>query len=1112
LDPQTIQFSPNKEDRFRELIEGLNVITYEYDIVNRRFIYVSRQAETILGYAQDMWKEKRFWVSHIAPEDQDWANEYSHAQIKQEKDHEFEYRMIAVDGSVKWFKDIASVSSENGVPVTLQGVLIDISERKQYENDLKESKDRYKALVEQQTEMITRWKPDGTFTYVNDVYCDFFGKRRHQLIGKSYIPPMPIEDLDRFTKFFLQLDKDNPVGHFTHRVIMPDGSLRWLRWTDTAIFDKDGNISEYQTVGRDITARKKAEEALKQSEEKYRRLIENTNVIAWEYDIASKKYLYVSQQAEKILGYPMQQWYSEYFWFKILHDDDKEWAKKFSNEKVDAGINHEFEYRVMASDGSVRWFKDITTVDRYNGKISHLHGIFIDITERKKIEEESKQNEIQLFSLFENAPIGMSLKSMDGRFLKVNSSFCNTMGYSKSELLNMTFRDVTHKDDLQKDIEMLNKALEEGTSTYNLTKRYIRKDGGIVHAILHVSVIRDLHDTPQHMIAQVVDITEKKIAEDKLKETEFRLGTVINNLPNIIFYENHQGTPKIAENVINILGYTSKELSENKELFISLIHPEDNARIERGKAVWDTVVEKGYHKKEYRLKHRSGKYLWFEDLMYLVKGEEKNYIVGFMIDITERKEREEKLNQTQARLSAVLNNLSNVAIYEYGDDVNFISENIQDILGFSSSDFMSDKNFFSNLILPEVIKQYDEGVLSWMNKGAKGVLSSVIGVKDKDGEVKWLEDHMYEVKPGTGKPYFSGIMIDITKQRNTEAKFRETESKLAAILTNLPKVVIYQSKGNKDFISDNIEDMIGYKPDEILKDKYFFSSIMPEEDKKAVKKALVEWHKGDDKGILVMDFRLKKKSGEYIWVEDHMYRVQNEEGSSYLSGILIDITERKHVEQKVSQSLKEKEILLKEIHHRVKNNLQVVSSLLKLQSSYVTDKNTHDILLDSQNRVRSMALVHQKLYQSKDFSQIDFKEYINQLSEQLFNVFKQKSSDVKINVISSNASLGIDLAIPCGLIINELVSNSLKYAFPGNSSGVINIEINNPEDEEICEIVVSDNGIGFPKGINFRETLTLGLQLVNTLVGQIDGEIEMENKNGTAFRIKFKNPRLVKTL
>lgn len=1091
----------SSRDHFRQLIEGLNVITYEFSVPERRFTYVSKMAETITGYSFNDWLQPEFWISHIHHKDRKWAPAYSEDQTLKLLDHEYEVRFICIDGTTKWFKDISTVYSENGQPVKQVGVLIDISERKKYENELKQSKDKYQALIEQQTEMITRWKTDGTFTFVNDVFCEFFGKTKDQLIGKTFIPQMPVEDLERFSKFFMQLDKDNPVGHFTHRVIMPDGEIKWLKWTDTAIFDENNNIIEYQTVGRDITARKKAEEALKQSEEKYRRLIENTNVIAWEYDAENKKYLYVSQQAERILGYSLAEWYKEKFWFEIVHRDDREWAKTFSNSKIEIGESHEFEYRVIAKDGSVKWFRDITTVDRYGDKYLSIHGILIDITDRKVIEEKSKQNELQLSVLFENAPIGMALLSIEGYLLKINNSFCKTLGYTKEELTGLNVNSLSHKDDIESGSLKLDENIKSGKLAYKLDKRFIHKNGNVVHASVHISLITDSEDRPYQVILQVIDITEIKAAEEKLIETEFRLSTVINNLPNIIFYENHKGIPHIAENAEKILGYSQEELTR-VDFYLSLIHPEDNAKIERGKVVWEAVKQKGYHKKEYRIRNKDGKYLWFEDLMYSVSSNNANYIAGFLIDITERKEREEKLNQTQARLSAVLNNLSNVAIYEYGDDVNFISENISEILGFPANEFMKDKDFFSKLILPEEIKKYDDAVISWIKNGSNGVHSSCIRVRDNKGNIKFLEDHMFEVKPEGGKKYFSGIMIDITKQKNAEVKYKETEARLAAILTNLPKVVIYQAMEGKDFISDNIEDMIGYKPHEVLKEKYFFGKLMPEEDMEMVKQSLKNWHKNEN-NVLVMEFRLKKKSGETVWIEDHMYRVKTDSGEPYISGILIDITERKLAEQKVSQSLREKELLLKEIHHRVKNNLQVVSSLLKLQQNYVTDKKTYDVLVDSQNRVRSMALVHQKLYQSKDFSQIEFGEYVRQLTQQLVNVFRSKSNDVLINVETSNAMLSIDQAIPCGLIINELVSNSLKYAFPSGCSGIINISVNHTGNES--ELIIQDSGIGFPTGIDFKDTATLGLQLVNTLVGQIDGTIEMDVKDGTIFTIKFKN-------
>src|SRR4030095_205779 len=287
-----------------------------------------------------------------------------------------------------------------------------------------------------------------------------------------------------------------------------------------------------------------------------------------------------------------------------------------------------------------------------------------------------------------------------------------------------------------------------------------------------------------------------------------------------------------------------------------------------------------------------------------------------------------------------------------------------------------------------------------------------------------------------------------------------------------------------------------------LKDNKFFGTLIHPDDTPNTNELIKTWNKDGGKGILVAEFRVKKKGGEYIWLEDHMYRVRMDGGISYLSGILIDVTERKVSERKISQSLKEKELLLKEIHHRVKNNLQVVSSLLKLQSGYVKDNPSYDILLDSQNRVRSMALVHQKLYQSKDFSQIDFSEYIKQLTVHLSHVFKPKMHDVEISVSSGSVNLSIDLAIPCGLIINELVSNSLKYAFTEGKPGKINIELVQQGDNTFS-LTVCDNGKGLPEGLNFRNTSSLGLQLVNTLVGQIDGKIEMENHQGACFKIKF---------
>ena len=230
-------------------------------------------------------------------------------------------------------------------------------------------------------------------------------------------------------------------------------------------------------------------------------------------------------------------------------------------------------------------------------------------------------------------------------------------------------------------------------------------------------------------------------------------------------------------------------------------------------------------------------------------------------------------------------------------------------------------------------------------------------------------------------------------------------------------------------------------------------------------------------------------------------------GRKVIQAVVRDITDRKRDEDGIKASLAEKEVLLKEIHHRVKNNLQVISSLLKLQSRYIQDSRVSEMLKESQNRVRSMALVHEQLYQSKDLSNIDFAEYIQNLAHNLFQAYENHAEGVKLQTNIAPCSLNIDTAVPCGLIINELVTNALKYAFKGQVKGKINIDFT-LDNNRVCVLTVSDSGIGFPQDLDYRKARTLGLRLVGSLVKQLRGGIELLETAGTTFRITFSQPKL----
>ena len=233
-------------------------------------------------------------------------------------------------------------------------------------------------------------------------------------------------------------------------------------------------------------------------------------------------------------------------------------------------------------------------------------------------------------------------------------------------------------------------------------------------------------------------------------------------------------------------------------------------------------------------------------------------------------------------------------------------------------------------------------------------------------------------------------------------------------------------------------------------------------------------------------------------------------GQRAMSVLFLDITEKKRAaealiksEDQLRASLAEKEILLKEIHHRVKNNLQVISGLLDLQAHHISDPASREIYKESQNRVVTMALIHEELYQSVNISQVDFADYIRNLCENLMVSYGADRERIKLDIKTEKTEMVADTAIPCGLIINELVTNSLKHAFPGERSGTISLSFKQVKGKDYV-LTISDDGIGIPEEVDIYSTSTLGMQLVTILVGQLGGTLKMKRKHGTTFTFRFR--------
>jgi len=221
-----------------------------------------------------------------------------------------------------------------------------------------------------------------------------------------------------------------------------------------------------------------------------------------------------------------------------------------------------------------------------------------------------------------------------------------------------------------------------------------------------------------------------------------------------------------------------------------------------------------------------------------------------------------------------------------------------------------------------------------------------------------------------------------------------------------------------------------------------------------------------------------------------------------------DITQRKEMEEKLEKALEEKNTLMKEIYHRTKNNLMVISSLLSLQSRYIKDENIQSIFKESQNRAKSMAMVHEKLYRSGDLKHLDFAEYIVNLSNDLYDTYTLDKNLIKLVLNIEEVTLNVDISIPLALILNELLTNSLKHAFTDGKGGEIRVELK--KYNKNYQLSVSDNGIGFPKDLDYHDTDTLGMLIVNSLTDQIDGELNLERNHGTKFTITFNDKNNIK--
>ncbi|MBN1940085.1 MAG: PAS domain-containing protein [Candidatus Aminicenantes bacterium] len=337
---------------------------------------------------------------------------------------------------------------------------------------------------------------------------------------------------------------------------------------------------------------------------------------------------------------------------------------------------------------------------------------------------------------------------------------------------------------------------------------------------------------------------------------------------------------------------------------------------------------------------------------------------------------------------------------------------------------------------------------------------------------------------------------DVGDQIRTEEALRESEGIFRQLMKNSPVYIFFKDEKDRVLrLSDNFEKMLGLPLDDMLG------------------KGMEDFYPAETAGKMIEDDFQVLRTGSRIESDEeiggrHYTTIKFPiliEGKRSLAGFTIDITDRTLMEKNLRASLREKDVLLQEIHHRVKNNMQVISSLFSIQSRHTQNAECREILREGQARIRSMSLVHERLYQSSDLSRIDLPEYIQSLIVHLFQVHLVDAEQVRLETDLEPISLEINTAVPFGLIINELISNAIKHAFPDGRKGLIKIRLRRGAGGEVI-LRVADDGVGFQGGLDFRKAESFGLKIVNLLVSQVRGVIDLDRSGGTAFIITFREP------
>ncbi|RJP75260.1 MAG: PAS domain S-box protein [Candidatus Zixiibacteriota bacterium] len=1116
------------EERYRIVADN----TYDWEFwrdPDGRFLYCSPSCQRHTGYSAEEFIADPILLDRLILPD-DLAAFQGHLNHEDGQQHpvQIQFRIRRPNGTEVWIEHLCRpMFDAQGRFLGERGSNRDITERKQTEAALlsanqqlqdqkeeleaaneeltvqeeelrvayEELRDKQEALVESERRYreLVKYAPAAIyeldfrrqkFVTVNDALCQITGYTREELLTMN-----PFDLLDEPGKALFQkrinqwLSGEEPDEQVEFRVNAKDGREVYAALNVTFTLDEQGRPLGATVIGHDVTERKRAEEALRASEANIRSIAENIPSVLMRYN-REMQVVYLSPQAEAITGIPISKFLGHTNREVGMPEDLCDQWEAALEQVFHSSEGQSLEFDLPTAQ-EVRTFllKFVPEFDSDRLTVRHVLGISTDITERKRAEEALRQAHERTSAILESISDSFLAMDEDWRITFINQ---RAIGYGKRPL-----DEVLGKTIWEAFPAILGTPLEE---FYRQTMQSRRALTYVNPSVVAPGAYFELHAYPFGNGLSVFgqDITERKRAEEALRESEERYRAFFRSSIDAILITTPEGGIEAANSeACRLFGMTEAELIQAGRWGIQ---DETDPRIPQALA---ERARTGRFRGDLNLKRKDGTIFPGEistALYNAEKGAEKTAMI--IRDVTERKRMEEALRRSEEKYRSLFEQMGEgfvVGRMIYDDqgnacDYQFVEANpaYERLTGLP-------RELSLQKTIRELIPTLEP---PWIEQHARVAETGESCHWESYNEQVGRHYSIHSFQPGPGM--FASVFTDITDNKKAEQTLRESEERFRVMADSSPFMIwVTDTRGDVQFVNRAYQEFFGVTLEQVLGPGWQ-PLVHPEDHEAYVQGFLTAvW----ERRPFSSEARVRHADGQWRWIMSVGEPRFSPDGE-YLGhvGSSPDITEMRQSEERIQASLDEKVVLLKEIHHRVKNNLQIVSALLGLQRGRIKDPAMEIILRDSQSRIRSIALVHEKLYRSRDLARVDLAEYLTVLTSSLLQSYGARDR-VTLEIDADPLSLDVDTILPCGLVVNELVSNALKHAFPEGRQGLVRILLK--EAGGIVRLIVEDDGVGLPPGLDYHKSDSLGLQLIHTLAQQLNATVNMAAGPGTRVTIEI---------